>query len=248
MLKFGNVSDIWKTGQDEAWIIMRSLRGVPAANIPVRHVPELSPSPWLFGEHRKLKMHWKWDRDAFESFFRPAFLKEMGGTEALSKLMELYSTGFEKDVLCACRCMDESFCHRSIVREILSFRAPETFYCLVAGTGSVTDHGRFCRQMDRTLWNHRGNVRILSADVGESLEKYASVRDYPLEVFGNERDAHEAILGEKAAGTIVFTDGEPSCMGAVEPLRKKGMQVRVISRQERHERYGSGKCPRRPSS
>lgn len=223
MISFGSFQDIGKVKADEIWLIVRSLKSFPQANVPVIHVPDLSPSWELFTEFQNKKKAGQWNKDTFENWYKPIFLNEMKSIPAMTQLARLYTEGFKKDILCICFCPDESTCHRSIIRELLLYRSPETFYCLVAGSRTFNDYDLMCKSLDYQLWNKRGNVVIVSggAKGADALaERYAKERGYGLKVFpadwsigksaGYRRNEqmHRYISQFQQRGCVCFWDGQ----------------------------------------
>lgn len=118
MIYTGSFKDI-SSNYDEVWLIVRSLKSMPNCNIPVYHVPALSPSPQLF----KCYLNWRnqdlWNKNTFENFYKPRFLKEMEGEDAQRVLNLLINKASTKNILLVCFCNDESMCHRSLVYSLV---------------------------------------------------------------------------------------------------------------------------------
>lgn len=120
MIITGSFRDM-KPGYDEIWVIVRSLKKLPAvkgAN-KIIHVPELSPSPALYGKFLKWKEMGEWNEQKFQEEYVPEFIKEMQMETAKQKLRDLYKLGKTKNILLVCYCPVFSLCHRNIVLGIL---------------------------------------------------------------------------------------------------------------------------------
>ena len=105
---------------DEVWCIVRSLKTMPYfANIPVFHVPNLSPSEELFHDY----LHWRdygmWNESTFIKEYVPRFLNEMHSLPNRKALNALWFAQKQKNILLLCYCEEERTCHRSIVAGLL---------------------------------------------------------------------------------------------------------------------------------
>lgn len=127
MLISGSINDIPKTRCDEVWVIVRNLKGgMPHSEVPIKHVPELSPSEKLYSDYWKYKKALKWTQRRFDEWYKPIFLKEMEGPAASKMLDKLAAESREKDILIVCFCPNESICHRSLVKKLVEKRLDET--------------------------------------------------------------------------------------------------------------------------
>jgi uncharacterized protein YeaO (DUF488 family) len=93
--------------------IVRSAKSIPKG---FTHIPELSPSPKLFGQYLDWKKNglWpeKWDK------YKAAFLLEMRSSE-MRELLDLIQLRLDegKSVQLICFCPDCNYCHRDIHAE-----------------------------------------------------------------------------------------------------------------------------------
>lgn len=122
---FKDIKSFAETHKDgEVWVIARSLnapkeKDIAIVDIPVYHVPVLSPSTNLLKDYLELKRKGMWNVDAFERAYKPEFMKEMESEDARECLHMLRKESKTKDILLVCFCKDESMCHRSLVRELI---------------------------------------------------------------------------------------------------------------------------------
>ncbi len=102
---------------DEKWWIVRKLdRPLGSA----RHVSELSPSPELFKEYRRVYHQGMFDDAYFQNVYVTRFLKELSvNKEALQLLKILCKESERKTIVLSCYCENEKLCHRSIVAGLL---------------------------------------------------------------------------------------------------------------------------------
>lgn len=103
---------------DEIRAIVRSMKH-PIMDF--KHVPALSPSLQLFFDYRKLVQAGKWNKQMFDNWYVPQFIRELNeDQEAHSALKVLHDADRQgrKIGLC-CFCTDETMCHRSIIAGIL---------------------------------------------------------------------------------------------------------------------------------
>lgn len=230
MVKFGSFSDIGKVKCDEVWLIVRSLKSLktfPQASVPVFHVPDLSPSWELFTAFQNKKKAGQWNKDTFENWYKPIFLKEMEERKAIVQLSRLRTESFRKDILCVCFCRDESMCHRSLVKSIIEYKPehPKRFYCLVTGSRTFDNYNMMCNHLDYLLWNYRNQyVSIVSGHekgTDTLAERYADERGYdkvimPAEwnTYGNRagfirsEEMHKFISAYEKRGVVCFWDGQ----------------------------------------
>lgn len=104
---------------DEIWAIVRSLKSKSSYLI---QVPELSPSWDLFKTYLKLRDDGNWNKQTFETIYKPRFLSQItNDATASKKLTELMQKDREgKRIALMCFCTDPSLCHRSLVAQILA--------------------------------------------------------------------------------------------------------------------------------
>lgn len=85
-------------------------------------VAELAPSKGLVQGYLKLKQEGNWNKDTFETWYKPLFLLEVKEVKelrtALNQVYKLLKSG--KDVVLACYCHDSRLCHRKIIGEEFS--------------------------------------------------------------------------------------------------------------------------------
>ncbi len=123
MLITGNINEITHIKCDEVWVIVRNLKGgMPHSDVPIKHVPELSPSEKLYGDYWKYKKALKWTQKRFDEWYTPIFLKEMQQTASSKMLDKLAAESKEKDILIVCFCPNESMCHRSLIKKLVNQR------------------------------------------------------------------------------------------------------------------------------
>lgn len=183
MISIGSFTDIYNNkgnGYDEIWLIVRSLKAMPTCNVPVYHVPALSPSPDLVEYYLSLRHARKWNKETFETLYKPRFLKEMESPEASNMLDILRERAKDRHILLVCYCQDE-MCHRSIVYELAM---QEKFYLLVVGSRGYDNYSEMCEKLDFLLKNQIAqNRKIIIVSGGargadELAERYADERGY----------------------------------------------------------------------
>jgi len=101
--------------------VRRPPRGVPRADYAKRNfydvwLPVLSPSQELVAKAQAAKDEKSWN--AFKRMFRT----EMSNPEAARVLDLLAALSHQTNLSVGCYCEDESKCHRSVLRELLSER------------------------------------------------------------------------------------------------------------------------------
>lgn len=199
MISIGSVRDI-SDKYDEVWMIVRSLKSVPQCNIPVYHVPALSPSKELFDCYLSWKTAGCWNKNTFETCYKPRFLKEMESPEARGMIGILKERAKDKHILLACYCPADEICHRSLVYQII---LQDTFYLLVAGSRNFIDYSLMCRILDHVLSKQVaiGNkIVIVSGDArgaDELAERYADERGYDKEIMPADWNKHGKSAGYK---------------------------------------------------
>ena len=175
MLITGTFHDIGKVKCDEIWCIVRSLKnGLPNADVPIYHVPDLSPSFQLFKNYLAWRDQGVWNLQTFEQCYKPRFMQEMCNVQALAMLNRLYEKSKVMDILIVCFCPDESMCHRSLVKQIIA--SMDYFYALVAGSRTFGSYDVMCHYLDHFLQNHAGHIVIVSGGArgADSMaERYA---------------------------------------------------------------------------
>lgn len=121
MIYTGSFKDI-SSEYDEVWLIVRSIRSltqIPKVDTLVLHVPQLSPSQDLFKCYLSWRNQGLWNKETFETYYKPRFLKEMEGEDAQRVLNLLTNKAKTKNILLVCFCEDESICHRSLVYSLI---------------------------------------------------------------------------------------------------------------------------------
>lgn len=118
MVSIGSFKDI-SDKYDEIWLIVRSLKQIPQVNTSVFHVPQLSPSNELFKSYLSWRNQGLWNKDTFETYYKPRFLKEIEEEEPQMYLNLLVEKAKTKNILLVCYCSDESICHRSLVYSLI---------------------------------------------------------------------------------------------------------------------------------
>lgn len=116
MIHIVNIAEMSKD-IGENWMIVRA----PDELLPyAKHVPELSPSPALFEEYRKVYLAGTFGEDFFDHVYVPRFLKDLSTSDkALALLNELTKNSPDKNYYLGCYCENERLCHRSIIAGIL---------------------------------------------------------------------------------------------------------------------------------
>ena len=128
MLLTGCISEIGQIKCDEVWCIVRNLKGgFPHSDVPIKHVPELSPSEELYSASCRIKKAFKWTQKRFDEWFTPAFLEEMENSPGKDILDRLAEESESKDILCVCFCSIEGLCHRSLVKKLVKERQKKIF-------------------------------------------------------------------------------------------------------------------------
>ena len=180
MVSIGSFKDI-SDKYDEVWLIVRSLKSMPTCNVPIYHVPALSPSPELFQCYLAWRDAGMWNKQMFDSRYKPMFLHEMEQPEGAGMLAILRERAQNKHILLACYCPVDEMCHRSLVYQLY---LQETFYLLVAGSRDYDNYVEMCNVLDFLLKNqvaqHRRIVIVSGGARGaDSLaERYAEERGY----------------------------------------------------------------------
>jgi uncharacterized protein YeaO (DUF488 family) len=101
--------------------VRRPPRGVPKTEFAARDyydtwLPQLSPSAELMAEGRAA------DDDKSWAAFRRKFIAQMNDADAARLLDLLAGLSHQTSLSVGCYCDDESRCHRSVLRELLSER------------------------------------------------------------------------------------------------------------------------------
>ena len=180
MISIGSFKDI-SDKYDEVWLIVRSLKSVPNCNVPIYHVPALSPSPELFQCYLSWRDSGHWNKNTFETQYKPRFLKEMEQPEAVGMLSILKERAKDKHILLVCYCSSNEMCHRSLVYQLA---LQETFYLLVAGSRDYNNRDEMFQVLDMLLKNQVAQgKRIVVVSGGARgadalAETYANVRGY----------------------------------------------------------------------
>lgn len=119
MITITNIRKAKPEDFDEIWAIVRSLKSKSSYLI---QVPELSPSWDLFKTYLTLKDDGNWNKQTFETIYKPKFLSQiMNDAAASKKLTELVQKDKEnKRIALVCFCTDPSLCHRSLIAQILA--------------------------------------------------------------------------------------------------------------------------------
>lgn len=104
--------------------VRRPPRGVPKAEFSKRDyydvwLPNLSPSPELVAEAQAAESEADWNR------FKRKFRAEMNTSEHGKVLDLLAALSHTTHFSVGCYCVDESRCHRSVLRELLQERGAE---------------------------------------------------------------------------------------------------------------------------
>lgn len=107
---------------DEIWCITRRQPKdfTDMNGIPVKWVPELSPSEELLQKYLQLKKNQNWNLSTFESIYVPDFLGLMFTKEARTWLNKLYFACSYKNILIVCYCKDVSLCHRKLIYMLIT--------------------------------------------------------------------------------------------------------------------------------
>lgn len=117
MIKVSNIANIDLENFDEILLIVRKLDR-PLGN--ARHIVELSPSPGLFKEYRRVYHEGMFNDDYFQNVYVPRFLQELSvNKEALKLLKILCEESERKNIVLCCYCKNKNLCHRSIVAGVL---------------------------------------------------------------------------------------------------------------------------------
>lgn len=225
MLYSGSFNDIDCNKYDEIWLIVRSLKNMPAGN-NIYHVPQLSPSPDLFHKYLALKNEGKWNTKAFDEIYTPQFLQEMQSSTAMTYLDILTKKSRTKDILIACYCHDERMCHRSLVKQCV-YAFQKDFYLLIAGSRTYENYDEMKEKTDymlSTKVSQGFNIHIVSGGArgADSLAKrYAQEYGYQYHEFPADwhtygksagyvrnREMHVFISQFPFRGVLCFWDGQ----------------------------------------
>lgn len=119
MITITNIRNAQKDAFDEVWAIVRSLKSKSAY---ITQVPELSPSWSLFKTYFKLIDDGNWNKQTFETIYKPQFLSQIANDPAASKkLTELIQKDKAgKKIALVCFCTDPTLCHRSLIAQMLT--------------------------------------------------------------------------------------------------------------------------------
>lgn len=184
MISIGSFGDI-SYAYDEIWIITRTLKSVPkCGNVPIYHMPDLAPSSELLNYYLALRNAGNWNKETFETLYKPRFLKEMQSTRAICALEVLKERAKDRHILLVCYCQNEELCHRSLVYQLATTTTQETFYMLVAGSRTYNNYQEMCQCLDLLLKNQVAqNRKIVIVSGGargadELAERYADERGY----------------------------------------------------------------------
>lgn len=117
MIKVSNIANIDLENFDEILLIVRKLDR-PLGN--ARHIVELSPSPGLFKEYRRVYHEGMFNDDYFQNVYVPRFLQELSvNKEALKLLKILCEESERKNIVLCCYCKNENLWHQSLIAGIL---------------------------------------------------------------------------------------------------------------------------------
>lgn len=193
MITLGSFKDI-SDEYDEVWLIVRSLKSTPyVPNTNVYHVPALSPSPELFQCYLSWRNAGCWNKNTFETQYKPRFIHEMQQPEGAGMLAILKERAQSKHILLACYCPADEICHRSIVYQLAM---QDTFHLLVAGSRNYQNYTEMCQVLDFLLKNQvaQGNKIVIvsgGARGADSLaERYADERGYEKHIMPADWNLH----------------------------------------------------------
>lgn len=212
MVSIGSFKDI-SDKYDEVWLIVRSLKSMPNCNIPVYHVPVLSPSPELFQCYLSWRDAGCWNKNTFETQYKPRFLKEMESPEASGMIGILKERAQNKHILLACYCPGDEMCHRSLVYQLY---LQETFYMLVAGSRGYSNYDEMCNVLDFLLKNqvaqHRKIVIVSGGANGADklAERYAEERGYAKHIMPADWDRYGKSAGYRRNNDMHLFISAPS--------------------------------------
>lgn len=247
MISIGSVKDI-SDKYDEVWMIVRSLKSMPKCNVPIYHVPALSPSKELFDCYLSWRTAGCWNKQTFEIYYKPRFMREMQEAEASGMLAILKERAQNKHILLACYCPADEMCHRSLVYQLV---LQDTFYLLVAGSRNFNDYPLMCEKLDHVLskqvaMGHK--IVIVSGGArgaDDCAERYADERGYEKEIikadwdkygkgagYRRNEEMHEfiAMPSARRRGCICFWDGSSKGTQHNFGLAKKyGTQLKVYN-------------------
>ncbi len=243
MLFTGSIKEMNPSKYDEVWICVRSLGNVKTGG-NVYHVPQLSPSTDLFYAYLSWKKQGIWSKEQFDNVYAPRFLKEMESKDAQTYLNLLKEKIKTKNICICCFCDDESLCHRSLIKKLLS--TEDSFYLLVAGSRGFNDYPLLKEKLDYLLQNQSGKeIHIVSggAKGADTLaEWYAKERGYQMHVFPADwnigksagyirnKQMHQFISQFPKRGCVCFWDGESKgTQHNFELCKTFGTPLRIIS-------------------
>ena len=182
----------------------------------------------LFTEFLNKKKSGQWNKEMFENWYKPRFLREMCSDEkSIAMLQRLKKEGKTKNILCCCYCQDESMCHRSIIRQLLD---ESKFALVVAGSRGFNDYEVFCKYTDYFLQNQSGKeIHIVSGGeqgVDALAEQYAKERGYTSVVMKADC-TFDYIINYSKRGCLCFWDGQ-SKETAFELVKEYNTPLRVV--------------------
>ena len=213
MISIGSFKDI-SDKYDEIWLIVRSLKEMPrCGDVPIYHIPALSPSPDLFHRYLSLRDAGAWNKQTFETIYKPIFLEEMKKPEASGALGFLKQRAHNKHILLACYCPSDEMCHRSIVYQLV---LQETFYMLVAGSRGYNNYTEMCQVLDFLLKNQVAQGRKIVIVSGgargadELAERYADERGYEKHIMPADWDKYGKSAGYRRNNDMHLYISAPS--------------------------------------
>lgn len=116
------ITDIRSLKKEPADLYVAAVRSMKRPIEGVLQLADLSPSRELFYRYLDLKKAGSWNRETFETVYRPRFLRDLAENPnvpaLLNRLWQIDRQG--KTAAIACFCADESLCHRSLLGGILA--------------------------------------------------------------------------------------------------------------------------------
>lgn len=125
MIRITSIRQCRASEYDKIYLIVRSIVSLERnKNSILQHseqVVDLSPSRSLFYQYLNWQKTGCWNKDTFDTIYKPTFLSEIGNNPAAQLWIEYLckEDSENKNIALLCFCQDENLCHRKIVGDIL---------------------------------------------------------------------------------------------------------------------------------
>lgn len=110
---------------DNIYLIVRSIESLKRSQNSILNsaiqVSDLAPSKSLFYRYLDWSKAGVWDKNKFETEYKPTFLNELNSNQNAKFWLDKIAADDKarKKIALLCFCQDEDLCHRTIVGEIL---------------------------------------------------------------------------------------------------------------------------------